>query len=418
MSGATLRARSRARHHWMLMPVLSLLCVLGAPCPLPALPADSVGMSADRLAAVDHVMERGVAAGGFPGAAVVIGRRDALVLARGYGRLDWSVGSAPVSPSRTLYDLASLTKVVATTTAVMVLYDEHRIELDAPVSHYLPQFAGGAKSRVTIRELLEHRAGLPAGRNLARTAHSPADARRLVLATALEREPGTTELYSDVGMDVLGFVVEAIAHEPLDRFVRRRIFAPLAMSSTGYRPDATMRGRAAPTESHSARGHVLRGEVHDGDAWALGGVAGHAGLFSTATDLARFAQMLLDGGRLGNTRIVSDSTVALFTRRSSGWRALGWESCAGGASCGQRMSARAYGHTGFTGTSIWIDPDRGLYVIVLSNWMHERPDGLTPPIAILDDVRADVADIAAVAADSDRTAPSEWRADRANGWRR
>lgn len=402
----------------MLLPLLSLVCVLGVPCPLATMPADSVGMSAERLASVDHVMERGVAAGGFPGAAVVIGRRDAIVLARGYGRLDWSPNSAPVSPSRTLYDLASLTKVVATTAAVMVLYDEHRIALDAPVQRYLPQFAGAMKSRVTIRELLEHRSGLPAGRNLARRARSPAEARRMVLATALEREPGGAELYSDVGMDVLGFVVEAIAREPLDRFTRRRIFAPLAMSSTGYRPAASLRALAAPTEEHSARGHVLKGEVHDGDAWALGGVAGHAGLFSTATDLARFAQMMLDGGKLGQTRIVADSTVALFTRRSSGWRALGWESCAGGASCGQRMSERAYGHTGFTGTSMWIDPDRGLYVIVLANWMHERPDGLTPPIAILDDVRADVADIATVAAGSDRVAPSEWRADRANGWRR
>jgi CubicO group peptidase (beta-lactamase class C family) len=402
----------------MLLPFFSLVCVLGLPCPLAMMPADSVGMSAERLASVDHVMERGVAAGGFPGAAVVIGRRDAIVLARGYGRLDWSPNSAPVSPSRTLYDLASLTKVVATTAAVMVLYDEHRIALDAPVQRYLPQFAGAAKSRVTIRELLEHRSGLPAGRNLARSARSPAEARRMVLATALESEPGGAEHYSDVGMDVLGFVVEAIAHEPLDRFVRRRIFVPLAMSSTGYRPDASLRARAAPTEEHSSRGHVLKGEVHDGDAWALGGVAGHAGLFSTAMDLAGFAQMLLDGGKLGQTRIVADSTVALFTRRSSGWRTLGWESCAGGASCGQRMSERAYGHTGFTGTSLWIDPDRGLYVIVLANWMHERPDGLTPPIAILDDVRADVADIATIAADSARAAPSEWRADRANGWRR
>jgi CubicO group peptidase (beta-lactamase class C family) len=402
----------------MLLSILSLVCALGAPCPLPALPADSVGMSAERLAAVDHVMQRGVAAGGFPGAAVIIGRRNAIVLSRGYGRLDWSPSSAPVSPDRTLYDLASLTKVVATTAAVMVLYDEHRIALDAPVRRYLPAFGGGAKSRVTIRELLEHRSGLPAGRNLARAAHSPASARRLVLATALEREPGSAQLYSDVGMDVLGFVVEAIAHEPLDRFVRRRIFAPLAMTSTMYRPAAALRARAAPTEEHGGRGHVLKGEVHDGDAWALGGVAGHAGLFSTAANLARFAQMLLDGGKLGARRIISDSTVALFTHRSAGWRALGWDTCAGGASCGQHMSERAYGHTGFTGTSLWIDPDRGLYVIVLTNWLHERADGLTPPLAILADVRADVADIATVAADSDRAAPTEWRADRANGWQR
>jgi serine-type D-Ala-D-Ala carboxypeptidase len=404
----------------MMLPFLALLCTLGAPCRLPARPPDSVGMSASRLESVHRVVERGVEAAGFPGAAVVIGRRDAIVLSRGYGTLDWSPSSTAVSAERTVYDLASLTKVVATTSAVMVLYDEHRISLDAPVSRYLPAFARGAKARVTVRELLEHRSGLPAGRNLAhltRFAPAPVRARELVLSTALEYEPGTAQLYSDVGMDVLGFVVEAIVHQPLDRFVQRRIFAPLAMSSTTYRPDAALRSRAAPTERNSSRGHTLKGEVHDGDAYALGGVSGHAGLFSTAADLARFAQMLLDGGTLNGKRIIADSTVTLFTHRSAGWRALGWDTCAGGASCGQHMSERAYGHTGFTGTSLWIDPDRGLYVIVLANWLHERPDGLTPPIAILADVRADVADIATLAADSDRAEPTEWRADREIGWR-
>src|SRR5450432_135125 len=401
----------------MLLPILALLCTVGTPCRLPARAPDSVGMSAERLAAVDRVVEQGVAAAGFPGAAVIIGRRDATVLSRGYGTLDYSPASTAVSPERTLYDLASLTKVVATTTAVMVLYDEHRIALDAPVARYLPAFSRGAKSRVTIRELLEHRSGLPAGRNLSHFTHSPARARALVLATTLENAPGTVQQYSDVGMDVLGFVVEAVAREPLDRFVHRRIFAPLAMTSTTYRPGAALRARTAPTEIHNARG-PLKGTVHDGDAYALGGVAGHAGLFSTASDLARFAQMLLDGGTLEGKRIIAGTTVALFTHRSAGWRALGWDTCAGGASCGQHMSERAYGHTGFTGTSLWIDPDRGLYVIVLANWLHERPDGLTPPIAILADVRADVADIATVAADSDRAEPTEWRADRMIGWRR
>ncbi|MGE5729010.1 MAG: serine hydrolase domain-containing protein [Gemmatimonas sp.] len=402
----------------MMLAILALLCAAGVPCRLPALPPDSVGMSAARLEAVDRVVERGVQAAGFPGAAVIIGRRDATALSRGYGTLDWPHASSAVSPERTLYDLASLTKVVATTAAVMVLYDEHRISLDAPVSRYLPAFAHGEKARVTVRELLEHRSGLPAGRNLAKIAHSPSQARRLVLSTTLEYEPGAAQLYSDVGMDVLGFVVEAAAHQPLDRFVHRRIFAPLGMTSTTFRPIAALRQRAAPTERNSSRGHPLKGEVHDGDAYALGGVAGHAGLFSTAADLARFAQMLLDGGTLDGRRIIADSTVALFTRRSAGWRALGWDTCSGGASCGQHMSERAYGHTGFTGTSLWIDPDRGLYVIVLSNWLHERPDGLTPPVAILADVRADIADIATLAADSDRAEPAEWRADREIGWRR
>src|SRR5665213_420984 len=324
----------------MLIPILALLCTAGMPCRLPARAPDSVGMSAQRLAAVDRVVAEGVAAAGFPGAAVIIGRRDATVLSRGYGTLDYSPASAPVSPERTLYDLASLTKVVATTSAMMVLFDEHRIELDAPVARYLPAFARGEKSRVTVRELLEHRSGLPAGRNLSHYVHSPSEARRLVLATALENAPGTVQQYSDVGMDVLGFVVEAVAHEPLDRFVHRRIFAPLAMTSTTYLPNAALRARAAPTEMRNARG-PLKGKVHDGDAYALGGVAGHAGLFSTASDLARFAQMLLDGGTLEGKRIVADTTVALFTHRSAGWRALGWDTCAGGASCGQHMSERA-----------------------------------------------------------------------------
>jgi len=400
-----------------MLPILALLCTAGVPCPPLSSATDSVVMSASRLESVDRVVERGVQAAGFPGIAVVIGGRDGTVLSRGYGTLDWSSSSAAVSPERTLYYLASLTKVVATTSAVMVLYDEHRISLDSPVSRYLPAFARGAKSRVTIRELLEHRSGLPAGCNLAHLARSPAQARELVLATALPYEPGTAELYSDVGMDVLGFVVEAIAHEPLDRFAHEHIFAPLAMTSTTYRPNPAMRGRSSPTERNSARGHPLRGEVHDGDAYALGGVSGHAGLFSTGSDLARFAQMLLNGGSVDGRRVIADSTVAIFTHRSSGWRALGWDTCAGGASCGQHMSERAYGHTGFTGTSLWIDPDRGLYVIVLANWLHERPDGLTPPIAILDDVRADIADIATLAFDVDRPEPSEWRADREIGWR-
>ena len=401
----------------MILAALTLLCTVGTPCRLPALPPDSVGMSSARLEVVDRVVERAVQATGFPGAAVVIGRGGATVLSRGYGTLDWTPSSVAVSPERTLYDLASLTKVVATTAAVMVLYDQHRIALDAPVSRYLPAFRHGAKARVTIRELLEHRSGLPPGRELSRHAHSPARARELVLATSLEYEPGTAQVYSDVGMDVLGFVVEAVSHQSLDRFVQHRVFAPLGMTSTTYRPAFALRMRAAPTERNSARGHPLRGEVHDGDAYALGGVAGHAGLFSTASDLARFAQMMLNGGTLDGKRIIADTTVALFTHRSAGWRALGWDTCSG-ASCGQHMSERAYGHTGFTGTSLWIDPDRGLYVIVLANWLHERPDGLTPPVAILADVRADVADIATFAADTDRVAPTEWRADREIGWKR
>lgn len=378
-------------------------------------------MSADRLASVDHVAERGLAAQGYPGLAVIIGRHGGLVWERGYGSVDWNASTPAVDPTRTMYDLASLTKVIATTTAVMVLYDEHRIRLDDPVSKYLRAYRRGAKRQVTIRMLLEHRAGLPPGRNVYRRGRSPAVARQLILATPLAYRPNEREVYSDVGADVLGFVVEAVSGEHLDTFVRDHVFRPLGMRSTMFRPPRALRSRIAPTEIASSRGHPLRGEVHDETADALGGVAGNAGLFSTASDLAVFAQMMLDGGTYHGVRVVRDSTVALFTRREYGWRALGWETCSGGASCGRYMSDMAYGHTGFTGTSIWIDPENDLFVIVLANRMHELPSGLAPETAVLADVRADIADVAELSVADDsvrRDMPDPLRADLAIGWER
>lgn len=404
--------------------LLSLLatCVLSTShCPLIRLPADSVGMSGERLAMIDHVATKGVLARGFPGAAIVVGRDGAVVWSKGYGSLDWSAESGSVDPSRTVYDLASLTKVVATTTAIMVLYDRGRIRLDDPVARYLSAFRSGERRRVTIRQLLEHTSGLPAGREIPLRMKSRRAVRRLILSTPLQYPPGSAQVYSDVGADVLGFVVEAVSGEPLDDFVRRNVFRPLGMANTMFRPPRGWRARIAPTEYSSRRRRQLRGEVHDETAAALGGVAGHAGLFSTAHDLAIFAQMMLNGGSYNGRRIVKASTVALFTRRSAGWRALGWETCAGGASCGQHMSERAFGHTGFTGTSLWIDPDQDLFVIVLTNRIHERRDGLVPPAAVLADVRADVADIAELSVLEDGVEPAMpdgTRADRANGWSR
>lgn len=409
----------------MLVPLpvpLSLLlgaALAASPCPLCRVAPDSVGMDAARLELVDRAAQRGLAYDGYPGMAVVVGRDDRVVWERGYGRLGWDPDSRAVDPERTMYDLASLTKVVATTTAIMVLYDRGKLRLDDPVGRFLPAYRHGAKRRVTIRMLLEHRGGLPAGIPLWGRARTPRAARRLVLDAPLVYPPGTREVYSDVGADVLGFVVEAITGERLDRFVTRAVFRPLGMRSTMFLPPRADRPRIAPTEIASSRGHPLRGEVHDESADALGGVAGNAGLFATARDLARFAQMMLDGGTLGGVRIVSDSTVALFTRRAAGWRALGWETCAGGASCGQHMSERAYGHTGYTGTSMWIDPDNHLYVIVLANRVHELPDGRVPPVAVLADVRADIADVAELAVLEDGVPvamPDGLRADRAIGW--
>jgi CubicO group peptidase (beta-lactamase class C family) len=286
----------------------------------------------------------------------------------------------------------------------MVLVDRGKLRLDERVTRYLPAFSGGAKDQVTIRDLLMHRSGLPAGRSISRGA-GPESARKAVLATSLVYPPGSTSEYSDIGLDVLGFVIERITREPLDQFVRRAVYDPLNMRSTMFRPSAALRARIAPTEEPTARG-----QVHDGTARALGGVAGHAGLFSTAGDLAVFAQVMLDGGVAGSTRLFADSIGRAFTQPGPGWRGLGWETCPGGGSCGQYLSPRAFGHTGFTGTSMWIDPERDLFVIVLTNWVHGRASGGVAPVGVLHDVRADVVDLAALSInDGGHPLPLPWR---------
>ena len=389
---------------------------------LPAKAPSAVGMSAARLATIDRVIERGIRAGGYPGAAVVVGRKGAAVWEKGFGRLGWTSEDGSVVAERTIYDLASLTKVVGTTTAVMILFDEGKLRLDDAVVKYIPEFTGGAKDQITIRMLLEHRSGLPAGRDLWRMAQTPEEARADVISTPLFAAPGQYFEYSDLGADMLGFVVEAVSGQKLDQFLDARVFTPLGMTDTHFRPDVSLRGRIAPTELTPPRGYPLRGEVHDENAYALGGVAGHAGLFSTASDLAVFAQMMLNGGTYNGVRIVSDTTVARFTQRTVGSRALGWDTCIGGASCGFYFGPRAYGHTGYTGTSLWIDPDRQVFVIVLTNWVHAAPSARVAPIAVLADVRSDIADIAALSivdgASGALPMPDRLRADRQIGWKR
>jgi CubicO group peptidase (beta-lactamase class C family) len=387
---------------------------------LPTKAPRAVGMSSERLSKIDHVIERGIAAGGYPGASVVVGRRGAAVWQKGFGKMSWEKTSSAVTAQRTIYDLASLTKVVGTTTALMVLFDEGKVHLDDPVSRYIPEFSGGNKDLVTLRMLLEHRAGLPAGRDLWRIAHTPDEARVAVIATPLVCEPGRCYEYSDLGADMLGFVVEAAAGMRMDAFLQQRVWGPLGMTDTGFRPADSLRSRIAPTEVAPPRGYPLQGEVHDENAFALGGVAGHAGLFSTAADLSIFAQMMLDGGQYDGTRIIADSTIALFTKRAAGTRALGWDTCGGSGSCGKYLNADAYGHTGYTGTSLWIDPDRDMFVVLLTNRVHEAK--AKRPAKVIADVRADLADAAALAvtdyADGMMVMPTRFRADKAVDWNR
>jgi CubicO group peptidase (beta-lactamase class C family) len=384
---------------------------------LPVKSPTEVGMSGTRLGAIERVIERGIKAGGYPGASVVVGRKGAAVFEKGFGKLSWSSTSTAVDAQRTIYDVASLSKVVGTTTAIMILFDEKKIGLDDPVVNYIPTFGGGDKDRVTIRQLLTHTSGLPAGRDIWRIAQTPLEARALVLNTPLEGRPGAQYIYSDLGADVLGLIVEVVASEPLDKFLTRRVFDPLGMNETFYRPADSLRYRIAPTEVTPPRGYPLRGEVHDENAYALGGVAGHAGLFSTAADLSVFAQMMLNGGEYNGVQIISKPTVELFTSRAFGHRALGWDTAEGDYGSGRYLGPTAYGHTGFTGTSMWIDPEREMFVILLTNRVHAAR--ALRPAKVISDVRADLSDAAVLSVlDGPKLASGKrtFRADREVGW--
>jgi CubicO group peptidase (beta-lactamase class C family) len=240
----------------------------------------------------------------------------------------------------------------------------------------------------------------------------------MVLATPLEYRPNSSYIYSDLGADILGMIVEEVSGQRLDVFLSRRVFGPLGMTDTFYRPADSLRYRIAPTEVTPPRGYPLRGEVHDENAYALGGIAGHAGLFSTAADLSIFAQMMLNGGSYDGAQIISDSTVALFTRRTAGHRALGWDTADGDYGSGKYLTERAYGHTGYTGTSIWIDPDREMFVVLLTNRVHAAK--AQRPARIIADVRSDLSDAAVLAVMDGPTPvlamPSAFRADAEVGW--
>lgn len=402
----------------MLRVVITALGIASSSDVLPARQPDDAGMSSNRLEVVNRIVQRGIAAGGYPGAAAIVGRRGGVVFERGFGRLDWSSSGTAVSPRATLYDLASLTKVIATTAGVMALHDDGKLDLAARVVRYLPEFGGGWNDSVTVEQLLTHRSGLPPSRDIYRIAHSASAARAAILRTPVEGIPGRRYAYSDIGADVLGYLIEAVAQQPLDVFLHNRVFGPLRMHNTFFRPADSLYYRTAPTAEYSTRGSPLRGVVHDGNAYAMGGVAGHAGLFSTASDLAIFAQMMLNHGRYQDVQVFSDPTVTRFTRRTVGHRALGWDTAEGDFGSGLYLSPRAYGHTGFTGTSIWIDPDRDMFMILLTNRVH-APRARHPG-RVISDVRADLSDASVLAVldgpNGPRAMPKAFRADRAVGW--
>lgn len=403
----------------MLLPLISLVTSLGLGDPVPRRAPSAVNMSAERLVEVDRIVDAGIRVGAYPGAAVVIGRRGVAVHQKGYGRLSWSNTSARVDPATSIYDLASLTKAVCLTSAAMLLYDQGKLPLDTRVQTILPEFTGRWKERVTIAHLLTHRSGMPPGRSIWLTAKNPAQGREQVLTTRMNSMPGGLTDYSDLGAMVLGFAIERVSGMPLDQFCETRIFRPLGMNSTFYTPDPALVQSIAPTEMYPPRGYPLRGEVHDESAFTIGKVSGNAGLFGTATDLAIFAQMMLNRGVYGGVRVFADSTVRRFTALQTDTRTYGWMINNGEQGSGEFLSTKAYGHAGYTGTSLWIDPERELFIIILANRVHS-PRARRPG-TIIADVRHDVADAAALAISDERslagvTWPRDFRVDQRPDW--
>jgi CubicO group peptidase (beta-lactamase class C family) len=347
----------------------------------------------DRL---DAIVQAGVARGVYPGAAVVVGTSSAILHARGYGHFTWSSASAVPSADSTLWDVASLTKVVATTGAVALLVDRGRLALDAPVSRYLPRFTGNGRERVTVRMLLAHTSGLPAGLDPAARPRGRDSVLALLYRTPLRRAPGSAEQYSDLNAILLGLIVEQVAGRSLDQFAASELFTPLAMATTRFLPPRAWRPRIAPTAQW--RGTPLAGEVNDATSGRMGGVAGHAGVFGTAIDLARYAQWWLRRGAGGPA--IRSATIDTFLAPTGGPRLLGWESRAATdytpSPYGALLSARAYGHTGYTGTMLWIDPARDLFVIFLTNRAYGPR--VAKPFQALHEVRAALADAAVRAA--------------------
>ena len=360
--------------------VLALVALAGLPAALRADPtraerrevaAAVAGFDAEGLARVDSLLQQAIDEGATPGAALVIGRAGRLVRLRGYGHTDWNPFSPAVTDS-TIYDLASLTKAIGTNTVALMLVREGKLSLDDRLADRLSFWPRkGRYGDIRIRHLLQHTSGLPAGVALwteGGTRHQRlAELARLPITT----KPGSRREYSDVGMILLGAVLEEVSGMTIDRLIEQRVLAPLGTQETGFNPLRSFAlDRIAPTERDSRTGMLLQGSVHDGNAAALSGVAGHAGMFGSARDLARFSAAILDAAQQRENDLFSDNTFALALDDRAFGRPLGWDAPVGRSSSGHFFSSESFGHTGFTGTSIWIDPRQDLFVVLLTNRLN------------------------------------------------
>lgn len=337
-----------------------------------ALPED-IGVSKDVIENVSKVIEESIKEKAFPGATIAAGRKNGLFLMKEFGRLSYEENSAPVKID-TIYDLASLTKVIVTTTACMKLWEEGKLKLDFKVSSFIPEFGVKGKDKITIWHLLTHSSGLPAYKRYFLEVKGKENIIKRICEEELEYEPGTKSVYSDLGFILLGVIIEKLTGEKLENYINRILFQPLGMKDTMFNPPKILLQRIAPTEDDPWRKRVAHGEVHDENAYAMGGVSGHAGLFSDVVDLSKFCQLLLNGGIFDGKRILKRSTIEYFTKRvdiPESTRALGWDTPSKeGSSAGRFVSSKAFGHTGFTGTSIWIDPEKDVFVVFLTNRVH------------------------------------------------
>ena len=367
-----------------------LCCVLAATLAL-------VGpVRAQSVSEVDAIVRQGIRQGAYPGAVVVIGRKDSVLYARGYGHFTWSPSSSVPAPDSTLWDIASITKVVGTTSAAMRLVDSGRLRLDAPVRQYLPQFSGGPKDRVTVRMLLDHTSGLRSYVPFFKQARTRDQAKALLYAEPLIRQSGQSAVYSDLNAILLGVLLETVSGLPLDSLVTREVFGPLELHETLYRPPASIRRRTVPTALW--RGQPVQGQVNDPNAVVFGGAAGHAGIFSSGMDLARYAQVWLRNGVGPRGQWVTPATMRQFLTpgTNSGPRLLGWDTpelhSKEPSLYGTLISEAAYGHTGFTGTEIWIDPAHDLFLVFLTNRTFDPKGG--NPHHVLRTVRTSLSDAA------------------------
>ena len=322
---------------------------------------------------VDKLMQQAVSDSVFPGAVLLFGIDHTFLFSKAYGHYTYDKNSRQVT-TNSIFDLASVSKVVGTTTAAMILVDRGKLNLDEKVIAYLPEFNNNGKDKITIRNLLLHNSGLPAFKKYYDKYSTADEVINDIMNLKLIYEPGTKYVYSDLGMITLQKVIEKISGMPLDKFLYENLFKPLGMDLTMYNPPKELKQNCVPTELDDFwRMRLLQGEVHDERAYMLNRVAGHAGLFSTAEDLSKFVRMLLDGGKYNGKQIISKKIIDEWTTKQSGLsdRGLGWDTRSKEkSSSGKYFSMNSFGHTGYTGTSIWVDKDTKLFVILLTNRVH------------------------------------------------